>query len=110
MGRNGHGPKWSWAKMITDGNDHGPKRSWAEIVMGRNYLEPTESSGWGVPVALMVLDRDDKNYTNIMSIVSVSERNIVCTCLDLKRKFLRFYRAFSDTFKSFRNLICLQKY
>ena len=60
----------------------------------------------GVPVAKMVLDRDDQNYTNIMSIVSVSERNTVCACIDLKRKFVWFIRAFSDTFKSFRGPIC----
>ena len=57
--------------------------------------------GW-VPIAKMVFDWDDQNYTNIMSIVSVSERNTVRACIDLKRKFVWFYRAFSDTFKSKR--------
>ena len=54
----------------------------------------------GVPDAKIVLG-DDQNYTNIMSIVSVSERNTVCACIDLKRKFVWLYRAFSATFKSF---------
>ena len=38
MGRNGHGPKWSWVEMVMGRNGHGPKWLWAE--MTRNHHIP----------------------------------------------------------------------